>query len=94
MAIGVLRTRDMESARILVEKSFGNFVRRKRVGPAQVKRLPFLPSGGDFPHVLRVLLAYVCHVNTEIALAWTDPGNVSGWKCLSKARPNCCDTPA
>lgn len=36
MAIGVLRTRDMESARTLVEKSFGNFVRRKRVGPAQV----------------------------------------------------------
>ncbi|CAM9954580.1 unnamed protein product, partial [Scytosiphon promiscuus] len=35
MAVGVLRTRNMESARILVEKSFGNFVRRKRVGPAQ-----------------------------------------------------------
>lgn len=36
MAVGVLRTRDMASARVLVEKSFGNFVRRKRVGPAQV----------------------------------------------------------
>ncbi|CAM9657609.1 unnamed protein product, partial [Ectocarpus sp. 13 AM-2016] len=35
MAVGVLRTRDMASARVLVEKSFGNFVRRKRVGPAQ-----------------------------------------------------------
>ncbi|CAN0007223.1 unnamed protein product [Pylaiella littoralis] len=35
MAVGVLRTRDMESARVLVEKSFGNFLRRKRVGPAQ-----------------------------------------------------------
>ncbi|CAM9848447.1 unnamed protein product [Ascophyllum nodosum] len=35
MAVGVLRTRDLESARTLVEKSFGNFVRRKRLGPAQ-----------------------------------------------------------
>ncbi|CAN0369777.1 unnamed protein product, partial [Laminaria digitata] len=35
MAVGVLRTKSMDSARTLVEKSFGNFVRRKSVGPAQ-----------------------------------------------------------
>lgn len=36
MAVGVLKARGMDSARTLVEKSFGNFVRRKRLGPAQV----------------------------------------------------------
>lgn len=36
MAVGVLRTRDMESAKNLVEKSFGNFLRRKQLGPLQV----------------------------------------------------------
>ena len=48
MAIGVLRTRDMESARTLVEKSFGNFVRRKRVGPAQVHVLTRCPLPRGF----------------------------------------------
>lgn len=36
MAVGVLRTRNMESAKIVVEKSFGNFLRQKRLGPVQV----------------------------------------------------------
>ncbi|CAM9523496.1 unnamed protein product, partial [Sphacelaria rigidula] len=37
MAVGVLRTRNMESAKIVVEKSFGNFLRQKRLGPVQVE---------------------------------------------------------
>lgn len=52
MAVGVLRTRDMQAAKVLVEKSFGNFMRRKRLGPAQV----------------RPALRYLCHVSPIHAL--------------------------
>lgn len=42
MAVGVLRTRDMASAKVLVEKSFGNFLRMKQLGPLQVGLLLLL----------------------------------------------------
>ncbi|CAM9173266.1 unnamed protein product [Choristocarpus tenellus] len=35
MVIGVLRSKDFASAKVLVEKSFGSFLRLKRLGPAQ-----------------------------------------------------------
>ncbi|CAM9584159.1 unnamed protein product, partial [Discosporangium mesarthrocarpum] len=36
MVAGILRSKDMESAKIIVEKSFGSFLRKKHIGPVQV----------------------------------------------------------